>query len=112
MIHSTIRIVTFPEKNDEAVTILSRLAARIRVMSGCIACRAYRDAEDECALMLEAIWENETDMKRHLRSEEFRKALFVVEMSKNEPEIRFEEFSIVSGIETIMKARRGDACNT
>lgn len=105
MIHSTIRIVTSPEKRDEAVAILCSLAARLRVLSGCIACRAYRDLQDDKALMLEAIWENEQDMKRYLRSEDFRNALLVVEMAAVQPEIRFETISLVTGMETIVKAR-------
>jgi len=105
MIHSTIRIVTLQEKRDEAVAILCSLVARIRALSGCLACRTYQDAQDACALMLESTWENEEDMNRHLRSEEFRKALLVVEMAAEKPEIRFETISFVTGIETIMKAR-------
>lgn len=112
MIHSTIRIVTIPEKRDEAETILCTVAARTRVVSGCIACRAYHDAQEDRALMLEAIWDNEEDMNRHLRSEEFRNVLLVMEMAVEQPEIRFETFSRVTGIETIKKVRSSNSICT
>jgi quinol monooxygenase YgiN len=105
MIHSTIRIAINPEKSDEAVTILRMMAERTRTISGCIACRTYRDAFEGDILMFEAIWENEEDMNRQLRSDEFRNVLLAMEMAVEMPEIRFATVSHVSGMETIEKAR-------
>lgn len=105
MIHSTIRISTNPEKSDEAVIILRTMAERTRTISGCIACRTYRDVHEGSTLMFEAIWENEEDMNHHLRSDEFRNVLLAMEMGVEMPEIRFETVSHVTGMETIEKAR-------
>jgi len=58
MIHSTFRIVVDPIKLAEAFAILLAMAERIRVMSGCIACRVYKDAQEDRSLMLEEIWNN------------------------------------------------------
>lgn len=112
MIRSTIRVVTWPEKRNEAAVILRSLVARVRVMAGCSACRVYWDASDDHALMLESIWSSEEEMIRHLRSEDFRKALLVVEMASEQPEIRFETISLVTGIETIVKARQRGGIET
>ena len=106
MIHATVRIVTSATKRDEALAILRSMAARTGVVSGCIACRIYRDAQKDCALMIEQIWKNEADLNRHLRSEEFRNVLLVMEMAEESPEIRFETVSRVTGLETVEKARR------
>ena len=106
MIRSTIRVVTCPTKHNEAVAILRSLAARVRALAGCLVCRAYCDTVDDHALMLESVWESEEELDRHLRSEEFHKALLVVEMAAEQPEIRFETISLVTGIETIVKARQ------
>ena len=108
MIHSTIRMVASPEKLDEALAILRSMAARTRVVTGCIACRVYRDALDDRSLMIDTIWQNEEDLNRHLRSEEFRNVLLAVEMAVEKPEIRFETVSQVTGLETIEKARTGN----
>lgn len=105
MIHSTIRIATDPVSRDEAETILRTMAERARMISGCIACRTYRDAHEINKLMFEAIWENEEDMNHHLRSDDFRNVLLAIEMAVEMPEIRFSTVSRVTGMETIEKAR-------
>ena len=105
MIHSTLRIVTDPLKMAEAFAILLAMAERIRVMSGCISCRVYRDAQEDRSLMFEEIWKCEEDLNRHIRSDEYRNVLLVVEMAVEKPEIRFETVSQVTGMETIEKAR-------
>jgi len=105
MIHSTLRIMTAPAKRDEAFAILRSMAERTRVMSGCISCRVYRDAQEDCSLMFEEIWMSEVDLNRHIRSEEYRNVLLVAEMAVEKPEIRFETVSQVTGMETIEKAR-------
>jgi quinol monooxygenase YgiN len=105
VIHSTLRIVTHPAKREEAFAILRSMAERTRVESGCISCRVYRDAQEDRSLMFEEIWKNEEDLNRHIRSEDYRNVLLVVEMAVEKPEIRFETVSHVTGIETIEKAR-------
>jgi quinol monooxygenase YgiN len=107
MIHATVRIVTDPEKQDEAFAILRSMAERTRVESGCIACRIYRDEQENRSLMFEEIWKNEEDLKRHIRSDEYRKVLLVMDMAVEIPEVRFETVSHVTGMETIEKAKAG-----
>ena len=85
--------------------ILMAMAGRSRFEHGCISCRLYQDVEVKPEFMLEQLRKSGEDLERHLRSEEFRKLLLVVEMSLEPPEIRFEEVSRSSGVETIEKAR-------
>jgi quinol monooxygenase YgiN len=112
MIHSTVRIVTDPAKREEAFTILRSMAERTRVISGCIVCRVYQDAQEDSSLMFEEIWKNEEDLNRHIRSEDYRNVLLVVEMAVEKPEIRFETVSSVTGMETIERARTGGRIGT
>ena len=105
MVHGTIRMLIPPKRRGGVLEILSSLAERSRFEPGCICYRVYQDAEGEPVVMLEHLWESGEDLERHLRSEEFRKVLLVMEMSLECPEIRFEEISRSTGIETIEKAR-------
>ena len=106
MIHSTVRIVTGQAKREEAFAILRSMAERTRVESGCISCRIYRDAQEDHSIMLDELWKNEEDLNRHLRSDEYRNVLLVMEMAMEQPEIRFETILRTNGIEIIEKARR------
>jgi quinol monooxygenase YgiN len=105
MVHATIRMSIPPKRRGEVLEILSSFAERSRFEPGCISCRVYQDVEAEPSLMLDQLWESAEDMELYLRSEEFRTVLLVVEMSLEPPEIRFEEVSRSSGVETIEKAR-------
>jgi quinol monooxygenase YgiN len=104
-IRASIRIIIPGKKQKEALLILSSLMEQIKFEEGCVSCRLYRDVQEERALMIEEIWTSENEMERHLRSDIFLTALFVVEMATEFPEIRFDVISHSTGIDTIEKAR-------
>ena len=105
MVHGTIRMLIPKKRRSEVLGILSSVAERCRFESGCISCRVYQGVEVDHAVMLEEVWRNEEDLERHLRSDEYRKVLLVVEMALEPPEIRFHTISHSTGVETIEKAR-------
>jgi quinol monooxygenase YgiN len=59
--------------------ILRSVAERCRFQPGCIGCRFNQGMEVEHVVMLEEFWRNEEDLERHLRSDEYRKVLLIVE---------------------------------
>ena len=73
--------------------------------TGCLGCHIYRDLQEKKVLVLEEIWRAEEDLELHLRSDEYRNLLLVMEMALKQPEIRFDTISSSTGIETIEKAR-------
>ena len=105
MVHGTIRMLIPTKRRSEVLEILSSVAERCRFEPGCISCRVYRGVEVEQVVMLEELWRNEEDLERHLRSDEYRKVLLIVEMALEPPEIRFDVLSQSTGFETIEKAR-------
>jgi len=105
MVHATFRMLIPPKRRGEVLDILSSVTERSRFEPGCISSRVYQGVEAEPVLMLDQLWESGEDLECHLRSEEFRKVLLMVEMSLEPPEIRFEEISRATGVETIEKAR-------
>jgi quinol monooxygenase YgiN len=105
MIHATIRILIPPKRRGEVLGILTTLAERSRFDPDCVSCRVYQDVELEPMILFDQIWTNKEALERYLRSEEFLKVLLIVDMSPEPPEIRFDEVSRSSGVETIEKAR-------
>ena len=51
------------------------------------------------------VWRSDEELNLHLRSDDYRNLLLVLEMALKEPEIRFDTISSSTGIETIEKAR-------
>ena len=94
-----------PEKQSEALEILRATIEQAQFEPGCVNCRIYRGVEDGRAIMLEELWMSEEDVQQHLRSDKYRNVLLVVEMAAEPPEIRFDNITHSSGVETIEQAR-------
>ena len=105
MIQSTIRIVLPGNRLKEATAILGPMAERTRTERGCLGCHLHRDVLEENVLIFEESWASHADMERHLRSQEYRHLLLVMEMGLEKPEVRFDTVERSSGIETIKQAR-------
>jgi quinol monooxygenase YgiN len=105
MIHATIRMTIPPKKRDDALRILRALVEHWRYDPGCLSCYIYEDHQEKNVLMLEEVWRSEEDLDLHLRSDEYRNLLMVLEMALKHPEVRFNTVSTSTGIETIEKAR-------
>ena len=106
MIHATIRMALPAQKTREALDILCSVAERTRVQPGCVSCRIYQDAQEENVIMVDELWKRQEEHECYLRSAEYRNVLLVMEMACETPEIKFNEVSGSSGLETIEKARR------
>jgi len=107
MILATVRLILPSQKRDEALKILRSAAEQCKVWPGCISCRVYGDLQEDNALMLEELWRSEEELEGHLRSDEYRNVLLVMEMAVREPEIRFDTISGSTGLETVQRVRSG-----
>jgi quinol monooxygenase YgiN len=105
MVLATVRMTIPPKKRNEALKILRSTAEQCKLHSGCLGWHIYEDVQEDDVLMFEEMWRSEEDLERHLRSEEYRNLLLVMEMALKHPEVRFNTVSISTGIETIEKAR-------
>ena len=105
MVRATVRIVLPSKKRREALGIFWSMAEGTRFEPGCMNCRVFQDTKDERVIILEEWWDNQDDLERHLRSEEYRNVLLVMEMALHPPEVKFETISASTGFETIQKAR-------
>jgi quinol monooxygenase YgiN len=105
LIHATIRMTISPKKSGEALKILRSLVELCKDDPGCLSCHIYVDQQEKNVLMFEEVWRAEENLDLHIRSDEYRNLLLVLEMALKQPEIRFNTISSSTGIETIEKAR-------
>jgi quinol monooxygenase YgiN len=98
---ATILMRISPKKRKEALGIIASMIERIRLEEGCLSCRLFQEVIKGKNLMLQELWANETSFQRHLRSDEFRHVLLVVEMANAPPEIRFDRIAHSSDIASI-----------
>ncbi len=105
MILANIRMKISPQKRGEVLKILRSAAEGERILPGCLSCRIYEDLQEDNVIMFEEMWRSEEEMQQHLRSDEYRSVLLVMEMALQNPEVRFNRISGSSGLETVEKAR-------
>jgi quinol monooxygenase YgiN len=105
MVLANIRMRIPPQRRDEALRILRSTVEGNRILPGCLSSRIYEDLQEDNVIMVEDFWRSEEELDQHLRSEEYRKVLFIMEMALQQPEVRFSSVSNATGIETIEKAR-------
>ena len=105
MMLATIRMTIPPQKSGEVLKILRSVAEQCRYDHGCLCCHIYGDLQEKNVLMIEEVWRSEEELAVHLRSDEYRNLLLVLELALKQPEIKFDTISSSTGIETIEKAR-------
>jgi quinol monooxygenase YgiN len=105
MIQEMIRVRLPASRMKEAMAMLRPLVESTKTVPGCVACALHRDVLEDTVLLFYDLWSDEGDFQRHLRSEEYRNLLLVMEMAKEVPEVRFDVISHTSGLEAIERAR-------
>ncbi len=90
MIISTLRIVTVPQSRAKVVRTLAAQLGPTRVQPGCLRCDLYQDIENREAITLVEEWESQADLDPRLRSEDYRAVLAAIELSQEQPVIRFD----------------------
>ncbi len=109
MIQETIRIRLPVSRIKEAMAILRPLVESTKTVPGCVDCELYRDVLEDTVLVFHDLWDDEEGLQRHLRSDEYRDLLLVMEMAREVPEVRFDVIAHTSGLEAIERARTGPA---
>lgn len=97
-----------PEKMEQAVRLLVSSVGSTEAKSGCRECLISLDATDASHARYTEVWDSESAFQRHLRSEEFRRVLIAMDMSKEEPQVVVGNLSGHSGIEHLRAIREKD----
>jgi len=105
MIHVSLKVVLPAERREEAMQISSSLLGPIGAAPGCLSCGFYTDAQNENVLCYVEDWETEEDLQRHIRSDDYRKFLALIDLSGEPPDLKFHRVSETFGIEYVSRAK-------
>lgn len=86
---------------------LRSMLGRTRIIPGCRCFHLSQDVENPNVLTVVEEWETESDLVRHLRSEDYRRLMQLAEMSVDPPQIEFNFVSETRGIAAIEEIRAG-----
>ena len=105
MITATLRIDVSEKRRGEVNRLLRSLIEPTRVETGCISCRLYHEEDDPNIVTWIEEWQEEADLKRHLRSHQYRKILAALDLADARPEVRFDTVLETTGMQLIEEAR-------
>jgi len=89
LIIESVRIVVTPAKREQLQRALAAWAGPTEVEPGCLNCRILQDDGDSKALCYEAQWKSREDLLRHVRSEQYKRLLQLMDLGSEPPSLSF-----------------------
>ena len=111
MIIERVAILVAPEKREDLRRAFSSLLGPTGVEPGCIGCHLYQEAGTVNRFCLETRWETDQELIKHLRSEQYKNFLILLELSAEPPLIEFHDVVETKGLELVRSVRQ-DSCPT
>lgn len=76
-----------PETREQALSVLTLGTGRTQVKQGCRECMVSQDAVVAAHVRYSEAWDSESAFRRHVRSEDFRRVLFAMDMCCQAPRV-------------------------
>ena len=105
MIIERIAILTANGNREEVRHAFSSFLGPTSVEPGCISCDLYQGAGNPNRISLETRWRTEQELIKHLRSDQFRNLLILLELSTEPPLIEFHKVVETKGLELVRSVR-------
>jgi quinol monooxygenase YgiN len=105
MVIAIVDIKAKSETREELRRGLSSLSGPTEAEAGCTSCQLYEGLSDENLLRVESRWKETSDLFRHLRSDNYKRLLFLMELGAEAPNIEFYTVSQLRGLDLIKAAR-------
>lgn len=105
MIIVTLHVEVLAKIRENVLQTIRAMLEPTRVQPGCISFRSYQDIENENRLCLVEEWRLRSDLDCHIRSDDYRKLLELMEMSEERPELLFRTISRTEGLEVVRSIR-------
>jgi quinol monooxygenase YgiN len=103
MITTTLCVEIPAAKRADVIRVFDSLIGPTSVQPGCISVKLYSDVNNDDDLMLIEEWNSQKDLERHIRSDDFRKILAVMDLAAKPPEISFQTISSTAGFDLVEK---------
>ena len=107
MITASLRLSIRGKQKAEAARALRSLTGPTRAQPGCVDSRVFEELDEADVLLYLEEWESLEQLERHIRSEQYRRLLAIMEMASERPELRFDVISKRMGLELVEAVRAG-----
>lgn len=106
MIIERLGIVSSPDQREELRRALSALIGPMSVEPGCVGCSLYTEVGRPNKFCFETRWRSEAELAKHIRSEQYRNLLILIELAKEPPLVEFHDVSKTHGLELVSAIRK------
>jgi quinol monooxygenase YgiN len=101
MILATLRMNVRSERRSDLLETMRGMLEPVRVERGCLSYRLYEDVEDRNTLVLVEEWKTQTDLESHIRTDNHRRLMALMDILNKQPELQFNTVSHTSGMDLI-----------
>ena len=105
MIILTLSLRVSPTDRKNAVSIFETIAGSTSVRPSCKRVMLCSDVNNDDDLILIEEWDSMKEAEQHIRSNEFRKIMAIMDMAVETPNISFHTVSSTMGFELVEKIR-------
>ncbi len=105
MIIASLKITVSHEKQQSVLQTIRTILGWTCAQTGCISMRFYQDTNDPESMVLLEEWKDWASIENHIRSDSYRSILELMELSSEQPEIKFYSISETTGMEAIESLR-------
>ena len=104
----TLRIKVPRDQRSNFLDAARRVVGPTTVQPGCISCRFYQELDNPDSLILIQEWGNRDSLNHHMRSDEYRTILSLIESAEKAPKFKLNTIAKTEGLEAIKAARNKD----
>lgn len=97
----TLKMIVRPERRSDLLETMRGMLEPTRVERGCLSYRLYEDVEDINTFVLVEEWKTQKDLESHIRTDNQRRLLALMDLLSEQPELRFNTVSHTAGMDLI-----------
>jgi quinol monooxygenase YgiN len=94
-------MIVQPERRSDLLETMRGMLEPSRVERGCLSYRLYEDVENRNAFVLLEEWATQKDLESHIRTDNQRRLLTLMDLLSEQPEFRFNTVSQTAGMDLI-----------
>jgi len=97
----TLKMIVQPERRGDLLETMRGMLEPTRVERGCLSYRLYEDVENRNAFVLLEEWATQKDLESHIRTDNQRRLLTLMDLLSEQSEFRFNTVSYTAGMDLI-----------
>jgi quinol monooxygenase YgiN len=104
----TLKMIVRPGRRSDLLETMRGMLEPSRVERGCLSYRLYEDVENRNAFVLLEEWATQKDLESHIRTDNQRRLLTLLDLLSEQPEFRFNTVSHTAGMDLIEDVLKTD----